>query len=94
MTVQGVVQKIQAMRRRIDILEVTIEDGEGRAVLVWFNQPYREKEFRIGDSVVASGKVQQRRTHLSVSEFEILGDGESPIRAWSPLRTRRRCTVA
>jgi ATP-dependent DNA helicase RecG len=80
-TVQGVVQKIQAMRRRIDILEVTIEDGEGRAVLVWFNQPYREKEFRIGDSVVASGKVQQRRTHLSVSEFEILGDGESPIHA-------------
>ena len=80
-TVQGIVQKIQSMRKRVDILEVTIEDGEGRAVLVWFNQPYREKEFRIGDSVVASGKVQQRRTHVSVAEFEILGDGESPVHA-------------
>src|SRR6185436_13011099 len=45
-TVQGVVQKIQSTRKRIDILEVTIEDGDGRAVLVWFNQPFREKEFR------------------------------------------------
>ncbi|MBI3856635.1 MAG: ATP-dependent DNA helicase RecG [Planctomycetes bacterium] len=80
-TVQGVVQKIESMRKRIDILEVTIEDGEGRAVLVWFNQPYREKEFRIGDSVVATGKVQQRRTHVSVAEFEHLGDGESPLHA-------------
>jgi ATP-dependent DNA helicase RecG len=80
-TVQGVVQKIQSTRKRIDILEVTIEDGDGHAVLVWFNQPFREKEFRIGDTVVASGKVQQRRTHVSVTEFEILGDGESPVHA-------------
>jgi ATP-dependent DNA helicase RecG len=80
-TVQGVVQKIQSTRKRIDILEVTIEDGDGHAVLVWFNQPFREKEFRIGDTVVASGKVQQRRTHVSVTECEILGDGESPVHA-------------
>ena len=80
-TVQGIVQKIQSMRRRIDILEVTIEDGEGRAVLVWYNQPYRENEFRIGDSVVAAGKVQPRRSHVSVADFEILGDGDSPVHA-------------
>ena len=80
-TVQGVVQNIQVLQKRIAILEVTIEDGEGRAVLVWFNQPYREKEFRIGDTVVASGKVQPRRSHISVAEFEILSDGESPVHA-------------
>jgi ATP-dependent DNA helicase RecG len=80
-TLQGVVQNIQVLQKRVDILEVTIEDGEGRAVLVWFNQPFREKEFRIGDTVVASGKVQSRRTHVSVSEFEILSDGESPVHA-------------
>ena len=80
-TVQGVVQKIQAHRKRIDILEVTIEDGEATAMLVWFNQPFREKEFRIGDTVVASGKVQPRRSHVTVAEFEIVADGESPMHA-------------
>jgi ATP-dependent DNA helicase RecG len=80
-TVQGIVQDIQTLRKRVDILEVTIEDGEGRAVLVWFNQAFREKEFRIGDSVIASGKVQARRTHINVAEFEIVGDGDSPVHA-------------
>ncbi|HUR39521.1 MAG TPA: ATP-dependent DNA helicase RecG [Planctomycetota bacterium] len=83
-TVQGVVTNIRAYetaRQRLPVLEVTIEDGESRAVLVWFRQPFREKEFRIGDSVVASGKVQPGRPHLTVDEFEILGDGESPLHA-------------
>jgi ATP-dependent DNA helicase RecG len=83
-TVQGVVQNIRAYetaRKRMPVLEVTIEDGEGRAVLVWFRQPFREKEFRIGDSVFASGKVQPGRSHVTVDEFEIIGEGEEPLHA-------------
>ncbi|MBV8881705.1 MAG: ATP-dependent DNA helicase RecG, partial [Planctomycetaceae bacterium] len=63
------------------VLEVTIEDGEGRAVLVWFRQAFREKEFRIGDTVIASGKVQPGRPNLTVEEFEIIGDGQEPLHA-------------
>ena len=80
----GVVQNIRAyqtQRQRMDVLEVTIEDGEGRAVLVWFRQPFREKEFRIGDTLFASGKVQPGRAYLSVDEFEILGEGQEPLHA-------------
>jgi ATP-dependent DNA helicase RecG len=83
-TVQGVVQKIHAYetsRKRMPVLEVTIEDGEGRAVLVWFRQPFREKEFRIGDTVVASGKVLAGRAQLGVDEFEIIGEGQEPLHA-------------
>src|SRR5258705_10265366 len=83
-TVWGVAQTIRAyqtQRQRMDILEVTIEDGEGRAVLVWFRQPFREKEFRIGDTVLASGKVQPGRATLTVDEFEILGEGQEPLHA-------------
>jgi ATP-dependent DNA helicase RecG len=83
-TVQGVVTAIRSYetaRRRLPVLEVTIEDGEGRAVLVWFRQAFREKEFRIGDTVIASGKVQPGRPHLSVDEFEILGEGQGPLHA-------------
>jgi ATP-dependent DNA helicase RecG len=83
-TVQGVVQNIRAYetaRKRMPVLEVTIEDGEGRGILVWFRQPFREKEFRIGDSVFASGKVQPGRSHVTVDEFEIIGEGEEPLHA-------------
>ncbi len=83
-TVQGVVTDIRAYetaRQRLPVLEVTIEDGEGRAVLVWFRQAFREKEFRLGDSVIATGKVQAGRPHLTVEEFEILGEGREPLHA-------------
>jgi ATP-dependent DNA helicase RecG len=83
-TVQGVVTDLRAYRsarKRIPILEVTIEDGEGRGVLVWFRQPYREKEFRIGDGVIAAGKAQGGRGHVVVDEFEILGEGREPVHA-------------
>jgi ATP-dependent DNA helicase RecG len=83
-TVQGGVTDIRAYatsRRKIQVLEVSIEDGEGRAVLVWFGQPFREKEFRIGDIVVASGKTQPGRPHITVEECEIIGDGQEPLHA-------------
>src|SRR6185295_1694567 len=82
--VQGVVTNIhgyQTARQRLDVLEVTIEDLHGRGVLVWFRQPFREKEFRIGDTVLASGKVQPGRPHLTVDEFEIIGEGQEPLHA-------------
>ena len=83
-TVQGVVTAIQSgrtARQKIPILEVTIEDGEGRAVLVWFRQAFREKEFRIGDSVVAAGKASFTRGQVVVAEFEIIGEGRESIHA-------------
>ena len=83
-TVQGVVTRIRSSRtrrKRISILEVSIEDGEERMVLVWFGQPYREKEFRIGDSVVATGRVRDDGRRLAVEEFEILGEGRDPLHA-------------
>ena len=83
-TVEGVVSAIRAYttsQKKIPVLEVSIEDGEGRATLVWFRQPFREKEFRIGDTVVASGKVQPGRPNITGEEFEILGEGDAPIHA-------------
>jgi ATP-dependent DNA helicase RecG len=83
-TVQGAVTSISSSRtsrKRMPILEVGLTDGEGRAVLVWFNQPFREKEFRIGDTVIASGKVQAGRAVIMVEEYEILGEGQEPLHA-------------
>ncbi len=83
-TVQGVVTSIRSWvsrRRRISILEASIEDGEGRATLVWFNQPYREKDLRVGDTLAVSGKVQAGEARISVEEFEILAEGREPVHA-------------
>jgi len=83
-TVQGVVSSVRSYRtprKRVPILEVGLTDGEGRAVLVWFNQSFREKEFRIGDTVIASGKAQPGRSQVAVEEYEILGEGQEPVHA-------------
>jgi ATP-dependent DNA helicase RecG len=69
-------------RRGVPIVEVTVRDGSGEAALVWFNQPFREREFKPGDRVVAAGKVQPGPgPRLVVEEHEILGDGRTPVHA-------------
>ena len=84
-TVQGVVTAVRSYRsarRGIPVLEVHIGDPSGRAVLVWFRQPYRAREFRIGNEVVAAGRTApDGRPRVAVEEFEILGDGREPRHA-------------
>lgn len=78
-TVQGTVTGIRSYRsahRGISVLEVRLADPSGRAVLVWFGQPYRAGEFRIGDVVVAAGRAApDGRPRVRVEEFEVLQDG-------------------
>jgi ATP-dependent DNA helicase RecG len=83
-TVQGVVTRIHSFlsaRQKVPILEISLTDGESRATLVFYHQPFREKEFRIGDTVIATGKPQPGRAAVAVEEFEILGEGQEPLHA-------------
>lgn len=78
-TVQGTVTGVRSYRsarQGIPVLEVHLADPSGRAVLVWFGQPYRAGEFRIGDVVVAAGRAApDGRPHVTVEEFEVLEQG-------------------
>ena len=81
--VQGTVVGVRprrSFRKRGSVLEVTIEQGGRRAVLVWFGQAWRAKEFAVGDVVLAAGNVKEAG-RLTVDEFEILEEGKDPLHA-------------
>ncbi len=82
-TLQGAVVSVRALRsarRRIPVLEVTVEAGGRRAVLVWFGQAYREREFQAGDLVLAAGRAIGRG-RVAVEEFEVTEEGRDPVHA-------------
>jgi len=49
--------KVKRPRPRLTITEVAIVDGTGALIGVWFNQPYMEQRFRVGDRVAFAGTV-------------------------------------
>ena len=79
-TVSGEVLAAHSRRlgRSRSMFTVAIDDGTGALQLVFFNQPYLEKYFRKGSSVVASGQVRLYRDkkQMAGAEWEIIGGGE------------------
>ena len=49
--------KVKKVRPRLTITEVSIVDGTGVLVGVWFNQPYVQQRFSAGERVAFSGHV-------------------------------------
>jgi len=61
-------------RSRLKITQVLIKDEKGYISGVWYNQPYMEKIFNKGDSVIFFGKVEFFRGAFQIStpEYEII----------------------
>ncbi len=59
------------------ILEVVITDGSATMTLTFFNQPWREKELRVGSQAMFAGKVSvfNNRRQLSHPDYELIPDG-------------------
>ena len=49
--------KVKKPRPRLTITEVSLVDGTGVLIGVWFNQPYIAQRFSAGDRVAFSGRV-------------------------------------
>jgi ATP-dependent DNA helicase RecG len=49
--------KLKKPKPRLTIVEVTIVDGTGTLIGVWFNQPYRQQQFVAGERVAFAGKI-------------------------------------
>lgn len=60
-TIVAVVQEVEARRTRSGkpLVQVTVGDATGSIQATWFNQPYLEKQFRVGDEIVISGEVDE-----------------------------------
>lgn len=58
-------------RKHLLITKVPVGDGTGRAFLVWFNQPYMERKFHIGQRLFVFGKATQVFGQLSFQTPEV-----------------------
>jgi ATP-dependent DNA helicase RecG len=66
----------RAMRNRRTMVNVVVGDGSGRLQVVFFNQPWREKQLREGMQVALFGKSELYRGGLQMTNpvVDLIGD--------------------
>ncbi len=83
-TVSGAVLDKSGRRRFFNkkhIFEVDIGDETGRIHCVWFNQPYLDNYFHVGDRVVLHGRVNVFKDQLQIvaPEYEIISKEDAGL---------------
>ena len=70
--VNGIVKSVVELRPRrgMTILKVLISDGTGGLELVWFNQPFKKRMFKVGGDVHAFGKAERSYGRLQMNSPE------------------------
>jgi ATP-dependent DNA helicase RecG len=69
-------------RRGMAITEVAVQDSQGGTLqAMYFNQPWQQKRFKAGETVVLSGRVERKGLGLQMlnPEAEVLPPGEEPL---------------
>lgn len=68
-TTGGMVAKVEGryVRSKRHLLTVTISDGSGYLDLVWWNQPFRTKQFANGQRFAVAGRIERNRGRLSIA---------------------------
>jgi ATP-dependent DNA helicase RecG len=68
------------------IFELVLDDGTARLHCRWWNLPFMEKYFAVGNEVIVFGKpVQLKPRTMDHPETEVVEDGEDPIIHFSRL---------
>ena len=82
----GTVASVQEMRPRrgLSILKVMVSDGTGAAELVWFNQAFKKRQFHVGMTLTAFGKMEwaygrRQMNTPDTEEGQAGGDGFVPV---------------
>jgi ATP-dependent DNA helicase RecG len=72
-TIIGVVERVAAipMKNGGKRVEAYLNDGSATLRLNWFNQPWMEQQLTQGESIVASGKIEQYLGRLLINSPEI-----------------------
>lgn len=80
-TVTGTVTAMEEIkpRRGLVITKIGVTDSSGIAYGVWFNQPYVKNQYKKGDKVIISGRVERRgrEVQLLEPEIEMVDKGET-----------------
>ena len=75
-TVQGRVLTMgtKRLKKGLNLFQLAVGDDTGIVYATWFNQPFMESRFSVGQELILTGKVQRRpELQILTPEFEILG---------------------
>ena len=75
--IKGRVLKCAAFRARTgtSIVDMTVEDDTGHLQILWYNMPFLQKTFTVGQKVFLYGKVElQKRPVMVHPAFDIISD--------------------
>lgn len=79
-TVIGKIQAIEERRtrKRMNLMTLLLRDATGSIVVKWFNRPDLKKRFKVGDTLLVSGKITFYRSHQFINPiYEIIGEEEN-----------------
>ncbi len=63
------------IKRGLNLTKIILADDTGRIDATWFNQPYLKDRFKVGQKVIAYGKIEFFRGYqIAHPEYEILDD--------------------
>lgn len=62
-------------RRGLTITRVYIDEGPGRTVAVWYNQPFIRRQMAVGTTVLVTGRVKKfnKEVQIQVDDYEVEG---------------------
>ncbi len=60
------VKSFRTRVRRITLTNVVVEDDSGTMSCIWFNQPYLQKNLKVGEQYILSGKVVSSKGKLQL----------------------------
>src|SRR3989338_5057871 len=65
--------------KKMSVLEMIVGDSTGMLTAIWFNQPYLQNQFNVGDQIILSGKIERYhdRFQLNSPEYERIQEGEA-----------------
>ncbi|HTY08915.1 MAG TPA: ATP-dependent DNA helicase RecG [Candidatus Edwardsbacteria bacterium] len=67
-------------RHRLTIVNLLVSDGTGYLLCKWFNQPYLNDRFTVGQKLVVSGQVRfDRGLSLLNPEYELIDDEDAEL---------------
>lgn len=69
----------KSFKTKVPMGEATVEDTTGSIKIVWFNQAYLAKMFRVGDFVKVTGKVSETKNGITLTNPEIEKTPSLPI---------------
>ncbi len=81
-TVRATVRSIRVERthrRRLWLTTAVLEDGSGQVEAIWFGRRFIERQIRLGDAVVASGKVKVQGWHAQLDNPDFQRDDGGPL---------------